>query len=279
VPYIFRSPVWPDPRVKPPFGTGRLAPGHSLAANLCAAYLFNEGAGVRIHDAFGPNHCVASSSAAATWRATNNGLVLSNSGSGSIHRASAAGLPTDYPFAIHAITQCNSGANGTHRHTGAYLGGGSARYAIGWSGTDTATPTINYGAFGNGTNQTLNRRYAMTGIFHSATDRKLYINGQQVLTSTTNIAFSALDATAIFSNPGTAFVDTEYVLFYRHSLTLDQMAWLVAEPYGMFEPILQRRWFIPSEAGTEFTPTGGSTALAGIAANRIVGTILTPFTP
>src|SRR5262245_14193662 len=40
-----RSLLWPDPRVKPPYGAAEIDPGHPLARGLIGAWLCNEGAG------------------------------------------------------------------------------------------------------------------------------------------------------------------------------------------------------------------------------------------
>src|SRR3990167_119944 len=66
-----RSLLWPDPRVKPPFGAAEIDWGHPLARELVVCLLFNEQAGIPQDS--GPYHATTGKSPSLAWKATSQG--------------------------------------------------------------------------------------------------------------------------------------------------------------------------------------------------------------
>ena len=252
-----RSLLWPDPRVKPPFGAAEIDWGHRLALNLEALWLMNEGGGVA--RSMGPGRVM---SGAATWGSSRSGLVTGASGDQGQNSQLAFGTNASFSLATghRAITDSyiENCTYGNFYVSNSDCGG----YALGLSPSSDG-PNVHYvlhrnnnqgggvalasdGWHTKGSARTLNTDYSVGVSLQLGTAVKLYINGALDTTNTSVAATVGYGSTG--ARPASALTDAHvwYSGIWSRLLTPDDFLWLHAEPYAMLRPIVRRRYFVPS---------------------------------
>lgn len=275
------SRVWPDPRVKPPYGTAELDRSQSLANQLIAAYLL-QGTGTAI-DSVGPNTLpalgsvpyIASASGLAIQIRTAGYFVLSG------NTWLSANRPSAYPVSIYARSAAATGNNGSNRGavhmydpTAAWM------FRLGWAG-ESGTPLMYVGTSGLvGSDQGANVWTHLVGVAASTTSRSLWVNGLQASTASTSQSF--LTPTNLRLSEGLAgdpFIDLATAYIWARALSASDIAWLASEPYAMFRPLVRRRYFVSAVAGSPtLTPPVGSAVFTPVGAARMQDFRLTPAT-
>src|SRR5262245_45028942 len=93
-PYVKRSAVWPDRRVKPPFGAAEIDWGHPLSTRLQVSYLLNE-LGGRLYSLTGKSPANPGSTAVRIAGPAGIGLQ----GTGLSTDGAVADVPSDFTIA------------------------------------------------------------------------------------------------------------------------------------------------------------------------------------
>ena len=270
--YIKRSPIWPDPRVKPPFRGSRVNFSHPLGRGLFGGWLFNEGAGV-------PQDIVRVTpgipGGSVSWKASPRGSVYSFDGtSGLLVGPDYAEFNNVAAFTVAALVQLNSlsaddcvfskdtGVLFIHRIV-------LAVSEVGIGGTDDVLIVIGNG--GNTLGYTQSNLLTTNVLQHwcavydgsgaaSADKLKFYFNGVPITLTFIGTIPATTDPMAgagvqMGHENATTNSDATYLhggigqaLFYNRPLSPQEVAWLNAEPYAMFTPVIRRRYFVPSAA-------------------------------
>ena len=250
---IRRSPIWPDPRVKPPFGAAQINWGHPLARGLIACWLFNEGGGDPIDLSQLPRRATITDRTNMKWSAGagESGLrQLANTGTTrGVTLSPTLSLLTSSTFSVETrIVPTSVGDS-----YGALLTYGTSRGmwfrgALLQNSWFVGTDHLNTTAITAGTLHT----YLAT--IASGTNLSWYLDGKADGTATiTDVNY---DFEAIGNDTSSETFDG-LVVFTRVWNTLLSPAaalWLHAEPYAFLQPVIRRRWFVPAAAGA---PTGG----------------------
>lgn len=262
-----RSLLWPDPRVKPPYGSVEMDRGHPLARGLRAMLLVNEGTntpqwlGVRPGAptiAGGPSH-------------TGQGVVF-NGSSGVVWWDGCPFSSSGAPPLASAFLRWRGWTSFVSDNVFATFGGYSAATDPLWivkqGGADSNQITVVYrddnGASYDATTTGLTLR---NGAPHSvvsvlagagAAGHTIYVDGVAFSASTAGALGVTVDRLALGAQrrATTSFysaVTIELLYLYLVSLTASEAGWLTAEPYAMLRPIVRRRYFVPA-AGAKSLP-------------------------
>ena len=253
-----RSLLWPDPRVKPPFGVAEVEWGHPLARSLSALWLFNEEAGAAID-------LVAGIPATPT-----NGAIRSMGArgvAGSFARASSQYFSASSQQAVDLIkpfsavcrirpTVAFSNYESVINHQS--VSGGHSQYGMlltsdGKWYAQSATQASADIFFLSSTALILNAESDLVITVDAAGTLTGYANAASVgSTSGADPPSYATDLTI-----GADIINGRYydglihgVTLYRtRALSSDEIAWHYAEPYAMLRPIIRRRYSIPHKIG------------------------------
>lgn len=270
-----RSRLWPDPRVKPPFGAAEIDWGHPLAQGLLSLWLFNEGGAVP-RDAVTGGSSVKSAN--PEWKALSDGLGIHFAATADYydigtatqvcsttkHTTAVIRRKTDTTFRGSALFGLNLAAPGTKAY-GAHVpwsdgtvywdfGGKAGANRLTWVWTSTTA---------------IERFVFVAGTLGSS----IWLNGVRKANQTTAITrASATEVVSINRGteapiPGGDLQEVFQCITLNHEWTADKVLWWTAEPYAMLRPIVRRRYFVP--AGTaaaleSLTPTLVLTATAGL---------------
>jgi Concanavalin A-like lectin/glucanases superfamily len=258
--YIKRSAIWPDPRVKPPFGSVEIDWSHPLAQGLVSCFLLNEGGGA-------PVDLVTANSATIIpailgFASGSGGPYFKNDNSGGFSTSSLILDVTSQPFSIVAdfYPQSSEVDNFIVDRAIASVGGG------GWSLTIAGGPGIALKTYQSdgGSQQT---RTSLGSIVYNRLNRAIatrsgssvkgYIDGAEpgylIVGSHLDPSSVSLDATfGCFAGGGgppggTALLDgLDRALFYLNRvLSASDARWLNAEPYDFLRPLVRRRYWEP----------------------------------
>ena len=269
---IRRSPIWPDPRVKPPFGAAQITWGHPLAQGLSAYFPMNESGGRTVHNLVNNQN---GSLVGPVWTPSLRGAaLLFDSVNDYIGLAAFPLLSSGVPFAISWWEQITANTN-------AYPGrfildvSGSATYFLVLRSTDVVSPAyapLTWGA-SPGTSVGMTavdapsvatsigvwRHWVITGtnpLSSVTADHQLYVDGISYATSRgSNFGTVVNNRIGYYGadNGPDAIIDN-VAIYNGRQLSSDAVRWLFTEPYAFLQPVIRRRWFVPAAAGA---PTGG----------------------
>jgi hypothetical protein len=263
-----RSLLWPDPRVKPPFGAAEIDWTHPLAAGLVWCLLFNEGHHIPANLIDGREltpvsvYLNGASGAAGLGTQQNDGVganFLSYWVMG-VDTAADAKIPTaQFTMAvIRANTDTNiGGATGFIGNSltsgvsevGIYapyqdgvlyfdFGGASGANRISWS-YGTKSPAVE-------------RHVFVAGSGGSA----IYLNGVLKASQGTGISRTVHGTNTV--KLGRAPDDSQRSQLWTQALILNAqwsaglVQWWTAEPYAMLRPLVRRRYFVPPATGVTY---------------------------
>lgn len=248
-----RSRVWPDPRVRPPFGAAEIDWGHSLAKNLTSFALFYGPFIVEMTQRFRWSLVVGASprtgaAGAGAGPTAGSGFGVANISPG---LAIAAGANWSDFLHYHA-TSFDGGSPGLWRSAG---GGGNTFHIVQSSGTPRISVRLNGTDIlipGSGTVHPIGLQTTGVSCVSSASITE-YINGAQTHTAGHAVATPAFSITPL----GAQSDDTQvwagvYYAFglWSRALTAEDYAYLHAAPYAMLRTRVRRRYFIPATGGS-----------------------------
>jgi hypothetical protein len=258
-----RSRLWPDPRVKPPYGAAVIRWDHPLANQLSGLWLHNE-VGGELEDLTGRvARSTTTGSPVATWKSGVRGPCLTFNGATSagyktLSGKTLAGLANSSVVAVGrttAATASTSRALYIERASSGndlyYLGVSNSGFAGGFNTNaqffyrDTAG-TLNNVTGASTVNDGVARMFAVTKIGTAAV---LYLNGASEATGeltasdTCSNADSATEGGDLADTADRWQDDIFYMARWTRGLTAQEMRWLAAEPYAMLRPVVRRRYF------------------------------------
>ena len=258
---IKRSPVWDDPRVKPPYGSVELDPSHPLARGLGACWLFHEGAGVTSRD-FSPNQWTTTGTD-VVWQPTARGVAVSLTGSAKIVIPMAATAQV-FSVAARFLVTGTSGYRGL-------LGKASA----------DAVQEIRVNATSN-TVSLMKQNTAQIGVtsagiaanvvtdlvvtYDASGNYAFYLNGK-LDSSGTNLQTFTVSVDPCLGNSADGVLDGSILHFYYYPncvLTEGEALQQSADPYAMFRPIIRRRYVVPAAAGDNVNITPPTAVRLGV---------------
>jgi hypothetical protein len=238
-----RSRLWPDLRVKPPFGAATVNRGHPLAPDVFA-FLVNEGAGP-LHNAIG-KPATTTPTAAPSWKASSRGLAQSFDGSTQYHTVpniwtGGAGIPYTVVMLAAPLTSIPNGET--------YLSLDEV-WAEGRVQADTSGWRFRFKTtFVTATTTPLAGRLDMLACpCDVAENGSVYVNGRiEAGPTAVGTQRSISSVHRIGQTVGVQFAnfDLHFVTLYRRALTAGEIMNLYAEPYGWLSPIIRRRYFVP----------------------------------
>jgi hypothetical protein len=257
-----RSPIWPDPRVKPPFGAAEVDRSHPLAQGLVACCLFNEGGGLplefirQVTPTVNGTFRYAAAAFGLGWDTTNAGCATyanrSEFDSSAITFAWRATLAASQTaFAGIMVIADGSGYHYTLQDT-------SGNYVVYENGGANYATGLTIASLGGAPHD------GVVAIYTDGTGVKGYKDGVNVGTT----AFTP--AAAVTGKPfrvgaernTSAFIDGVFAhaYLYNRTLTATDALWLAQEPYAMLRPIVRRRYFVPVVVGGGGGTGGGGAA-------------------
>jgi invasion protein IalB len=298
--YIRRSPIWPDPRVKPPLGAAEIDWSHPLAADLMTYVPLNESGGGCVDFVTGLVAAPLAEGSGSFRRVVSPyGLSLETLGvftdPPGLNGASLRFL--NYPPApliagtmiARFVARFASTDGLVHQAGSFWLDNVNLHHLLKYSDNN-----VYAGWFVGGTDYRLTASISWAigdlvslAISHDSnlTSRRLTKNG--VLVTSSSAGFSTTTLTQLHIGGERRPVDSYSwgggllgVSQYRRALRDDELLQLHVEPYAMFRPIVRRRISIPAAA-----PVGAGVATGTIAWNAAdaVGTTYTvsglSFTP
>jgi len=255
-----RSLLWPDPRVKPPFGAAEIDWGHELARGLVSLWL--PGGGRMVHDL---EHTKDGTIVAGGCAALLDGLGVPLNGT--TQYINVGHVPSfNLTDSLSLVVRCRStdatenavifnknydGANalpyslclGGSPSAGIY--DGMAFYTGPWFKSGITVDVRGDGILHTigGTFDRLNLRYWIDG----RNDRTVSGSFPAMPTTTTDINVGHYPAGSVFFAG-----DIYHAGMYKISQSANNMLWLHYEPYAMLRPIIRRRYFVPAAAGVAY---------------------------
>lgn len=261
---VKRTPRWPDPRVKPPYGAAEIDWAHPLAQNLLACWLMNEGAGDTVVNATGGLFGQLVSAAVSAWSPIAHGLGLVFDGAtqyGAVTNGSSilAGLSA-FSVTVRArsdvahpsgtddyLLSVESGGGQNNKIFVLFKSNAADKYTFRVYNVLTSADAVENAADSGGILRQITGRWDGTTI-DLLMDGVLQTN-TAVLVGPTNtgvvpLVIGAVDGGAVLWQGAIDFV-------YLHGIALptDLALWLAAEPYAFLRPILRRRYFVPAVGG------------------------------
>lgn len=260
-----RSPIWSDPRVKPPLGAVKIDWGHPLAANLAFSWLFNEGAGTPYDLVVGKALLRRS---APVWSVgPNEKVMVFNGTSDNLQSDSTLNLTAHTKLAVVCSFSWNAYANDNDL---------ALEFGIATAGGFTINPntlsafavTVVGNVGSNGVTVPRASAIAMhhyvinldfTQVGNGAEVPDIWIDGVPqtrtgVAANNNTGAFGNLTLNVMARNNTNLFGAgrvERIALYPGRQFTTPEVQWLYSEPYAMFKPIISRRLFVP-ERSTDF---------------------------
>lgn len=248
---VKRTPLWPDPRVKPPYGSVVVDPGHPLApSSLCL--LMNEGGGA-VSDLAGGQR-LAISVSAALWSVGPHGVALD------ITNTSQQKLDPwpAIPRAGYTVT-LRVTSNGTGDAYVFFFGGWDFTPPYVTVRTVTSSglwqvlcgSTFDCGAF------TANESVQFAITVDAAGNGKAYRDGVLQASAAGQLLTTAI-ARLLFN--GSSFGPTpgflvSHLMVYPFAFSQSVIQELQVAPYLGLRPLIRRRYFVPSAVvNTNITP-------------------------
>lgn len=256
-----RSALWPDPRVKPPFGAAEIDWGHSLARGISAAWLFTEGAGQASPD-FSPFQWTTAWTG-TTWGTTALGLAVAFTGSDEI--IIPAGV-TAQVFSV-AARFLVTGTTGYRGLLGETSSAASQELRVNNSSNTVSLMKQNTAQIGVTSGSVVaNVVTDLVVTYDAAGNLTFYLQGVLDSTSLNLLTFGATTEPCL-GNSADGVLTGSIVHFYYYQnkiLTAADALQLSAEPYAFLRPIIRRRYFAVAAAGGGIpTLVGDRFSLAG----------------
>jgi hypothetical protein len=270
-PYIKRSAIWPDPRVKPPFGAVEIDWTHPLAQGLVSCFLLNEGGGEPLDLATGlvavlEHHATMTDS---MWASRPGGVYFrcggTTSDTGWAFQAAAAALAdvTSEDFTI--VLDIYPDSVDPTSTSAVYASHGGPGDGKGWQisrppgaalrftsfGSSTASRTTAAGSITNGrlNRVVLARHGTGTSAVHFYIDgvEPTYSSSQSIQNPiTTTFPYLIGGVYDGFSYGAIPRDGIDRALFYRdRTLSQADAVWLYEEPYCFLRPLVRRRYWEP----------------------------------
>lgn len=247
---IRRSPLWSDPRVKPPYGAAAVDWSHPLSAGLLACWLFNEGIGPAQSIAGSPRSIVLQN-AATTWGPTEADIGL----------VSVATAGTTQGGILSPTLTIAAGAAFSVRIRFTNRGSDDwcSLLTVGNRGMVLVAAHVYwFSGDADGINGSLT---PALGVVHdslftrvAAGSTALYVDGTPDGTNTGGGGAYGLDRIGNdqFSE---SFVGNHHTMqVWDRVLPADYALWLAAEPYAFLRPALRRRYFVAGAAAGSVVP-------------------------
>jgi hypothetical protein len=253
---VKRPAIWPDPRVKPPFGAARVNWGHPLAEGLRACFLLNERAGIAYNLVGAPHASIFASAGRNPW--TDQGWL----GDGTTLLGSRVPVVPVTAYAITMACEASATPGGTFptyvqlddpasatAYVSIYFSNGASEYVYEITGAVSVTSPAVAG-----------RLDRLTGLSRSATQHEFWRNGMLQSQSSTAATFPTVTGLSLGlahnAAPAGKFPMNgrlNWVALWRRDLTPTQIAELAEMPFAYLEPIPSRaRRFDYREALTYF---------------------------
>lgn len=267
---IIRSPIWPDPRVKPPFGAAEIDWGHPMARGLIAFLVFNEWGGL-------PSDLAANTQAdliSGTWGVNQDpGVITASSGDRvRFPLTTRYTLGSDVPFSISfRLIQTGLAATGAD----GYVANRNAFGAGMWQIYDDGG-TLSYGAegidaaqigprIGNGLSTvTVVRPVGGSPIAYFKNGADIGTSGAAITAPTMTAQRLVIGAIGEDATTNNVFGAWSWLALHRgRALTLSDHQQFMNTPYAMLRPIVRRRWSVPAAVAVAGA-RGHGMLLAGI---------------
>ena len=271
---IRRSPIWPDPSVKPPFGATQINWGHPLVPS--SAWFFSTPGGV--NDTSDPQNIFdAVTGRRATGNYTAGDFTYSPDGRFGIAFEQATEIGDRYIEFGDSDTLIGAGPNTT--------------IVLGHQKTDTTNRTMGWGCSGtsrcgghipysdgtvywdfNGSGEGSTRisvgglsftRMAVWVFTAGSRGMEIWQDGVLRASHGTNPGARTLDGVQfrnLTANGGSGDLNRwAFLYIYKdRQLLAGDSKWISAEPFIFLQPVIQRRWFMPraveAPAGSKVTP-------------------------
>ena len=278
--YVRRSPIWSDPRVKPPFGAAQIAWGHPLARMLHSVFLLNEGGGTVV-TALGSSPVRGTFVTVATppvWRTRREGKapVFPGTANGEITLTPSGLFAMVAPFSCELWWDWQT-ADGDK---GSWTGGFDNRISgqAGFQLSEEAGSTTTYRphlVIWSGSAETnhfkatstysrpFNRKFLWTW---DGTTAQIYVDGRSdSATTSTSTGYGSPTTIRLGGGLGSQTIAGAIQKFtiWNRVLSPSEALWLYAEPYAFLQPVIRRRRFVLAAAGVS---ARASHALVGSAA-------------
>ena len=288
---VKRTPCWPDPSVKPPFGSVELDRAHPLAPSVC--FLLNEGAGDVVDLALSLRG-VFESRTNTTWQPTMDGVgvTFNTAGASTIDLTSSqAQYATPPPFSVEVWWNWQTANKNTYSgpmlnrvasqagfqliDQGNGAGTGYNPSILPWNGTAEQTAAAAYFPLQS---RPFNKKFLFTCVDYS-TRCLCYVDGvAQTFQAGTGGGWGTASKAVNIGDGYQPIAGTIMkVSIWPRVLTANEAAWLTAEPFVFLRPIIRRRYFVPAAGPTIIEATfsaAGAAAVAGVS-GAIAGSALT----
>ena len=263
-----RSPIWDDPRVKPPFGAAEVDWGHHCSQGLQGYYVFSEGAGGYARDFAISNdgNWANAGSNPGAWRVTDAGLVIDTGGTSynraiqSRHTYPSSVTTAPFTYAMRASFSVAIGGSFNHDLWGLHDGPGSGNVLPGLQRA-VSSGVLRLSIYDGATRAalgttalTVGPTFSLAGHWDGATIR-VFVNGIQEGTQASGAPLIPAAAFLIVgsgngndADVGSAFY-TSYAGFWTRALNSNEILELHAEPYAFLRPVIRRRYFVPAAGG------------------------------
>lgn len=271
-----RSLLWPDPRVKPPFGAAEIDWGHPLTNGLVIYIPFNEGGGVVAQNLVG-GPPLSNNTLGKMWRTARDGIGVggaSGAGNVAIPVDPIGGLASFAAYswfdhggslnvtALLGIGRWNDGLGVPDTFLNRYGGGDLQRTILAFSGGNIDS-TITAGWVSG----------ARNSLCQNVTAASLttYTNGiaRGTVASTGTMTAASSGYNVFFGTAGSHATMGPYpsaglaAALWTRPLAVGEILWLDKEPYAMLRPIVRRRYFVFHKVGPLIHATNPQLITAG----------------
>jgi hypothetical protein len=259
-PYIKRSAIWPDPRVKPPFGSVEIDWSHPLARGLAGCWLFNEVAGLPFDLVTQRTVAAPPSFAHLQWGSGAGGPYLVNLRN--FDWVVRTPLDTLYDVTSQSMSvvldlypnvgDANTGAalisHGLSSVDGWRLqlrGSQDLNFVTSQSGVNQQTGTNSSPLVFGRANRCIATRSGSTAHIYADGVEPTYAFQQSHLDPTSNPARQMCLGGDENISGGIGDGIAGALFYLNRVLSPDDAVWLSEEPYAFLRPIVRRRYSIP----------------------------------
>jgi hypothetical protein len=250
------SPLWPDHRIKPPYGAVEIDGGHPLAVGLTAAWVLNAGAGV-VDSVPGVPRMPTTTN--PIWGAFG-GYYSEGTTIGNLTNVSTGITAAPYTLTVRIRATAIPTVNRkiiTHLYS-------PAGYIYGAFGIDSTTGYVHIvaeriGSFELAVSSSINicdkLPHVLTGVFASDTDKRLYVDGVLAATITTSVVIYAggpyvVCFGSIGNGSSSGFTGSiEMAAIHKTALSADRIALLASDPYCFLREVHPRTYGFLGAAG------------------------------
>jgi len=234
-----------QPNIKPDI-TAVLNTNHPLAHGLIAAWLFNEGSGDTVHDYSGNDaHAMPYVASAFSWGSGPSGWARTKSAQNRYHYAPGGAL-TSLPDGFSVVFEVSqlasiyqypdiiTNASSNHGFLIQQYQGYVGRYDFFvWNGTASTRATMSSSMYAAG-------EWVRVAVTWDGTNIRCYANGVIGATLALSTTYAGNGANIQIGHDDNATWSD--LSIYSCVLTADEVAWLHAEPYAMFEYPTDKRY-------------------------------------